>query len=70
MKEDVLAYAGHFDSIRFGTPLLTSTDDIENAIHAFMEDWKGLPENEVLVLMGHGTTHYANTAYAALGLYL
>ena len=66
MKEDVLAYAGHFDSIRFGTPLLTSTDDIENAIHAFMEDWKGLPENEVLVLMGHGTTHYANTAYAAL----
>ena len=66
MKEDVLAYAGHFDSIRFGTPLLTSTDDIEEAIRAFMEDWKGLPENEVLVLMGHGTTHYANTAYAAL----
>ena len=66
MKEDVLAYADHFDSIRFGTPLLTSTDDIEEAIHAFMEDWKDLPENEVLVLMGHGTTHYANTAYAAL----
>ena len=57
MKEDVLAYTGHFDSIRFGTPLLTSTDDIEEAIHAFMEDWKELPENEVLVLMGHGTTH-------------
>ena len=49
MKEDVLAYADHFDSIRFGTPLLTSTKDIEEAI-----------------LMGHGTTHYANTAYAAL----
>ena len=62
----MLAYAGHFDSIRFGTPLLTSTDDIEEAIRAFMDDWKELPENEVLVLMGHGTTHYANTAYAAL----
>ena len=66
MKEDVLAYADHFDSIRFGTPLLTSTKDIEEAIRAFMEDWKDLPEKEALVLMGHGTTHYANTAYAAL----
>ena len=53
MKEDVLAYADHFDSIRFGTPLLTSTKDIEEAIRAFMEDWKDLPEKEALVLMGH-----------------
>ena len=31
-----------------------------------MEEWGALPGDEVLVLMGHGTTHYANAVYAAL----
>lgn len=66
MKEDVLAFAEHFDSIRFGDPLLTTVQDNEEAINALMESWKSLPSDEVLVLMGHGTTHYANAVYAAL----
>ncbi len=31
-----------------------------------MEEWGALPGDEVLVLMGHGTSHYANAVYAAL----
>lgn len=66
MKEDVLSYREQFQSIRFGDPLLTSTEDNEEAIRAFMSEWTALPKDEALILMGHGTPHYANAVYAAL----
>lgn len=66
MKEDVLFYKERFDRISFGTPLLSSEQDNREAIEALMAEWKSLPEDEVLILMGHGTTHYANAIYAAL----
>lgn len=66
MKEDVLSYTEYFDRIAFGAPLLTSEQDHQEAIRAMMNEWTFLPENEVLVLMGHGTTHHANAVYAAL----
>lgn len=67
MKEDVLSYSDHFSSIRFGTPLLTSTRDNNFVVEAIAQDLgASLSEDEVLVLMGHGTTHYANSVYAAL----
>ena len=66
MKEDVLSYSEHFDSISFGTPLLSSEQDNREVIEALMDDWRCLPKDEVLVLMGHGTTHFANAIYAAL----
>ena len=31
-----------------------------------MSEFPALAEDEALVFMGHGTTHYANTVYAAL----
>lgn len=66
MQKDALSYQEHFHKISFGTPLLTSQQDNEDTIRAVMERWKNLPKDEVLVLMGHGTTHYANAVYAAL----
>ena len=66
MKEDVLFYADRFDHISFGTPLLTTEQDNTDVIEAIMGQWQSLSEDEVLVLMGHGTTHYANAVYAAL----
>lgn len=66
MQKDVLSYGEHFHKISFGTPLLTTQKDNEDTILALMKEWKDLPENELLVLMGHGTTHYANAVYAAL----
>ena len=35
-------------------------------IRAVTEEFSDLQKDEVLVLMGHGTTHYANAIYAAL----
>ncbi len=66
MKEDALSFQDSFQSIRFGTPLLTSEEDNRFLIHAVSEEFSSLKEDEVLVLMGHGTTHYANSIYAAL----
>ena len=65
MKEDVLAYQDSFDRISFGNPLLTTEEDNEAVIRAVAEELSP-DESEALVLMGHGTTHFANSIYAAL----
>ena len=66
MQEDVHIYGKAFESVSFGTPLLTTTEDQKQALQSVMEEFPGLSEHEGLVFMGHGTTHYANAAYAAL----
>ena len=66
MKEDALSFRDEFHSISFGEPLLTSEQDSLDVIHAITEEFSDLQKDEVLVLMGHGTTHYANAIYAAL----
>lgn len=66
MKEDALSYREFFHSISFGNPLLTTKEDSMEVIQAVADEFSGLKEEEVLVLMGHGTTHYANAIYAAL----
>lgn len=66
MKEDVLKIREHFSSIKFGTPLLTTSKDNEQIISALMEEIGTVPSEEAFVFMGHGTTHYANSIYAAL----
>lgn len=66
MKEDALSYRSKFNSIAFGTPLLTSEQDNSEVIHAVTEEFKDLDEDSALVLMGHGTTHFSNAIYAAL----
>ena len=66
MKEDVLARKEAFEKIAFGDPLLTTTEDNVAVLQAVMSEFPALAEDEALVFMGHGTTHYANTVYAAL----
>ena len=70
MKEDVLAYAGRTSrKSRFGDAAADHhRGQSRKCMHAVMS-WSSrqdLPEDEALVFMGHGTTHYANTVYAAL----
>ena len=40
--------------------------DSLDVIDAVVKEFSDLKDNEALVLMGHGTTHYANSIYAAL----
>ncbi len=66
MKADALARQEEFLSLTFGEPLLSGTADCEAVIRAVQEEFSSLPRDEALVLMGHGTTHHANSVYAAL----
>ena len=65
MMEDLMENMGAFKRIRVGKPLLSSVDDYKKSIHAVMESTR-LDDTEVLVLMGHGTDHHANSAYPTL----
>ncbi|WP_072526228.1 sirohydrochlorin cobaltochelatase [Clostridium sp. Marseille-P3244] len=65
MMEDLREHRGLFRRIRAGRPLLSSVEDYKKAVHAVMGQTK-LEEGEMLVLMGHGTDHHANSAYPTL----
>ncbi len=66
MKEDVLACGSGFESVSFAEPLLADTKDQEQAAAAVMEAFTELKKDEVLVFMGHGTAHHANSVYVSL----
>lgn len=57
-------YKNKIKTIRVGTPLLTEEEDYKKACEIVMQEMKQpIPEKEAFVLMGHGTEHYANSAY-------
>ena len=62
----VLSYKDDFQSISFGNPLLTEEQDSVEVIDIIAQKFSFLKEDEVLVLMGHGTTHHANSVYTAI----
>ena len=66
MIRDALTFESRFETIRFGAPLITSEEDSCQVIEALIEEMGQVPSDTALVYMGHGTTHYANTVYAAL----
>lgn len=66
MKQEILAKKSAFSTIRFGDPLLTTTEDHVSVLKSLMEEYPNLPEDEAIIFMGHGTTHHANAVYAAL----
>lgn len=65
MAEDIAVCQGLFERIVTGTPLLTTQEDNEQAVRVVAEELAP-SDTEALVLMGHGTEHYANSIYAAL----
>lgn len=66
MKEQVLSYKDRFRSISFGTPLLSDQKDAETIVQAIGDRFQELDVNTALVLMGHGTSHQANSVYEEL----
>ncbi|MCC2254942.1 sirohydrochlorin cobaltochelatase [Ruminococcus sp. CLA-AA-H200] len=65
MMADLMENMSLFRRIRVGKPLLSSVDDYKKSIHAVMAETP-LADGEMLVLMGHGTDHHANSAYPTL----
>ena len=66
MVAEVSAFAGNFETLKFGTPLLNSSEDYQLVAQALVKNVPTSEDDEAVVLMGHGTEHFANAAYAAL----
>ena len=66
LKREVEQYSDHFEDIRVGTPLLTSTEDYFEVIKVISEENDNLASDEAVVLIGHGTEHPAMSSYPML----
>lgn len=65
MIEQIKPFKPNFEHLEFGTPLLTSSEDYQDVVKAIKKELN-INARDALVLMGHGTQHYSNSAYAAL----
>lgn len=65
MTDAIKAKRDDFRHVAIGKPLLDSTEDYFSVIDALAKTYP-LPDDTALLLMGHGTEHYADSAYAAL----
>lgn len=75
MMKVVRDYSVYFRYIEVGTPLLTSADDYDEVIAAIERSFitksnEVCGKNHAIVLMGHGTDHFANSTYSELQLRL
>ena len=68
--EKLLAQAAPFRAaiprLSVGKPLLAGAEDYRTLAAALLADFPAEREDAALVLMGHGTGHFANAAYAQL----
>ncbi len=62
---EVSSVQDQFDRICIGKPLLTEPEDCDCVLEELASQIP-VTEREALVLMGHGSRHYANYVYAAL----
>ncbi|MFA9376665.1 MAG: sirohydrochlorin cobaltochelatase [Lachnotalea sp.] len=65
MIEEIKLQKDKFNYISFGMPLLSTTNDYLKVVDIIAKYYKPA-NNDILILMGHGTTHYANSVYPAL----
>lgn len=63
IQETVRSFADRFPALTLGKPLLAGTEDLLALAECLKEEYA--PGEEALVLMGHGTEHFANMVYPA-----
>lgn len=60
------AFRERFQRLVIGKPLITGYEDYQQLIAALQSQMPPLADDERVVFMGHGATHYAFSAYACL----
>lgn len=66
VARQVNKYIDSFDKLVLGRPILYREKDYSIAIDALKIQLPEMRENTAVVLMGHGSTHHANSCYAQL----
>lgn len=65
LKNEVNKYADKFEVVRMGTPLLTDTEDYKEVAKVIKKEIPA-DKDTAVVVVGHGTHHYAGSAYAKM----
>lgn len=65
LRAEAAAHTAAFDHLRLGRPLLGGTDDLRDVAMAVSAAYPRR-EGEALLLMGHGTDHFAGVVYPAM----
>ena len=65
MLNEAKVYENKFNVFKIGKPLLYTTEHINKLIDILVNNIY-YDKNEAVVLMGHGSEHFANTVYASL----
>lgn len=66
MVAEAKSFGDRFNSIKIGTPLLTTQEDAERCAEALHKDYAFVTPDEAVVFMGHGSEHYASFVYPAM----
>ncbi|MEG1428592.1 MAG: sirohydrochlorin cobaltochelatase [Hydrogenoanaerobacterium sp.] len=66
LRDEAQKISPKFISLRLGAPLLSQESDYARCCKIITEAMPPLLQDEALVLMGHGTGHFANAAYCQL----
>ncbi|SHI75839.1 sirohydrochlorin cobaltochelatase [Parasporobacterium paucivorans] len=66
MIADVMEHSKSLRKISIGAPLLNNIEDARVIIEVLTEEYSMSDKRKALVLMGHGSSHHSNFAYAAL----
>ncbi len=70
VKDIASGFRDKFDSLSIGTPLLTTEEDYDRVVETIGETMIKESAPNTVILMGHGTEHYANATYSQLALKL
>jgi sirohydrochlorin cobaltochelatase len=66
MKEAIEPYEDKFEKMIVSKALLTDFSDYDRVVEAIVKELPQTDSKTAVVLMGHGTSHFANSAYPAL----
>lgn len=70
IEKIVSKYNDSFKKLALGQPILSGIEDYRSAVNALKNQLPALSGNEAVVLVGHGTEHYANACYSCLQSFL
>ena len=65
IKAEIAPYTARFSRLALGKPLLADTGDLQRVAGILNKAYPAKPQ-EALLLMGHGTEHFAGVVYPAL----
>ena len=66
MTAAIAPYRDKFASFKVGVPLLTASKDYKELVEEIAAELPKTKDGEAIVFMGHGSDHYAESAYATM----